>query len=110
MKKKGGKIRVRKKGSYKRTLRLSDTKPEFYFKLINGKSIKNILGLADDLDKIPDEVLYHHVNPQRNDFSNWLRDIFKQKKLADEISKVQSRLEIQVILLKFIVKQLKRLR
>lgn|SRR3989338_604714 len=107
MKKRGRKSKVRKKSSYKKGLALSDTKPEFYFRLINGKKIKNPFGLINALDRMPDEVFYHHVNPQRNDFSNWIRDIFKQKKLADEMSKAQSRDGTQLILLKFIVKKLK---
>lgn len=102
--KKRGKNKIRRK-SYKKTL--ANTKPEFYFRLVNGQKIKNIFGLANALDKMPDEVFYHHVNEQRNDFSNWIKDIFKQKKLTDEVSKVRSRLETQVILLKFIVRKLK---
>ena len=105
MKKRGKKKVVRRKSSYKKVL--TNTKPEFYFRLINGQRIKNLLGLVNALDKMPDDVFYHHANQQRNDFSNWIRDIFKQKNLANEVSKTQSRLETQVILLKFIVKKLK---
>ena len=102
--KKRGKNKVRRK-SYKKAL--ANTEPEFYFRLINGQKIKNLFGLVSDLDKMPDDVFYHHVNEQRNDFGNWVRDIFKQKKLADEIIKARSRLEVQVTLLKFIVKKLR---
>ena len=105
MKKRGKKTGVGRKSSYKKVL--DNAKPEFYFRLINGQKIKNLLSLVNVLDKITDDVFYHHVNEQRNDFSNWIRDIFKQKKLADEIAKVHNRLETQVILLKLIVKKLK---
>ena len=104
MKKRGNKKRIRMK-DYKRAL--SNTKPEFYFVLNNGQKIKNLFGLVNALDKMPDNIFYHHVNEQRNDFSNWINDIFKQKTLANEISKAKNRLETQVILLKFIVKKLK---
>ena len=105
MKKRGKKKVVRSKSSYKKVS--ANTKPEFYFKLINGQKIKNLFGLVYALDKMPDDVFYHHANQQRNDFSNWIMDIFKQKKLADEISKARNSLETQVILLKFIVRKLK---
>ena len=104
MKKIGHKKRVKRK-SYKRAL--SNTKPEFYFVLNNGQKMKNLFDLVNALDKMPDDAFYHHVNEQRNDFSNWIRDIFKQKTLVNEISKTKNRLETQVVLLKFIVKKLK---
>ena len=105
MKKRGKKNGVRRKSIYEKVL--ANTKPEFYFRLINGQKIKNLFGLVYALDRVSDEIFYHHVNEQRNDFSNWVRDIFKQKKLAEDISKVRSKLETQVVLLKFIVKKSK---
>lgn len=87
---------------------LHDTKPEFYFKLVDGNRIKNLYALANAMEKMPDWVFYHHSNQQRNDFSNWIWDIFRQKRLAEDMSKAQSRLEAQVTLLKHIVSRLKK--
>jgi len=56
--KKRGKNKVRRK-SYKKAL--ANAKPEFYFRLVNGQRIKNFFGLVSALDKMPDEVFYHHV-------------------------------------------------
>jgi hypothetical protein len=85
---------------------LKDTKPEFYFKLIDGSEIKNLLGLADALGKMSDDVFYYHVNEQKNDFSNWIRDIFKQEELATDIMEFKNRLETEASILKFLVKEL----
>ena len=84
-----------------------DTKPEFYFKTIDGSDIKNLFELANDLERMSDDTYYFHVNGQRNDFSNWIRDIFNEHKLADDISKTGNRLEAEICLLKFIIEKLK---
>ena len=84
-----------------------DIKPEFYFKLIDSSEIKNLLELADALEKMSDDVFYYHVNEQKNDFSNWIRDIFKEKDLADNIKKSNSRAEAEISILKFLVNKLR---
>ena|SRR3989338_1575467 len=85
---------------------LKDAKPEFYFKLIDGSKIKNLLELADALHSMSDDSFYYHVNEQRNDFSSWIRDVFKENDLADNIAKLNSRLEAEICILRFLVKEL----
>jgi len=85
---------------------LKDTKSEFYFKLIDGSELKNLLELADALDKMSDDVFYYHINEQKNDFSNWIRDVFKEKELADNIVKRNSRIETEKVILRFLVNKL----
>jgi hypothetical protein len=80
-------------------------KPEFYFKLIDGSEIKNLMELADALHNMSDDVFYYHVNEQRNDFSNWIKDVFKHEKLANEILK-SNKPETESIVLRFLVKEL----
>ena len=84
-----------------------DTKPEFYFKVIDGSEIKNLLELADSLEKMSDDAFYFHVNSQRNDFSNWIRDVFHEDGLADSVAKKGGRLEASICILKFIIEKLK---
>jgi hypothetical protein len=86
---------------------LKNVKPEFYFKLIDGSEIKNLLELADALDRMTDDVFYYHVNEQRNDFSNWVRDVFNEKDLAESIEKLNNKLETEISVLKFLVNKLK---
>ena len=83
---------------------LDDAKPEFYFKLIDGSEIKNLLELADSLHSMSDDSFYYHVNGKRNDFSNWIKDIFKENDLADNVAGLNSRLEAEICILRFLVK------
>jgi hypothetical protein len=87
---------------------LNNVHKDFYFSLIDGSSIKNLLELVNALDKMSDDVFYYHVTPEKNDFANWIRDVFKEKNLAEEITKVNSRLETEVCLLKYLVKELSK--
>ena len=87
---------------------IENTKPEFYFKLIDGSETKNLQELAEAFHYMSDDVFYYHVNDQKNDFSNWVRDVFKQEKLADIVLKSNSRLEAETNILRFLVKELTR--
>lgn len=86
---------------------LSDAKPKFYFKLMNGPEIKNILELANALRNMPNEVFYHHSNDQKNDFGNWIRDVFKLEELSKEIWNC-NKLETEVRILRFLVEKLSK--
>ena len=78
--------------------------PEQYFSLCTGVLLKNIKELAFALDYLSDEELGHHVNADKNDFSTWIHHVFKEKKLARKLSQVQDRKDMQLILLKHIVR------
>ncbi len=57
------------------------------FHLSNGQVINNIKELYDMINHMPEDVFFHHVNDQRNDFSNWVRDVMGEKTLAQSIAK-----------------------
>ena len=73
---------------------LLDVSPSNFFILSNGMKIKNPIELADSLRTMPNKVFEYHVNPHKNDFSNWIKDIIKDNKLADEIYKAESKNEM----------------
>ena len=83
--------------------RKKEIDPEHYFSLCTGGLIKDIKELVFALDYLSDEELNNHVNESKNDFSNWVRDVFQENKLAEEISEIQDRKDIQLALLKHIV-------
>ncbi|MEK6808158.1 MAG: DUF5752 family protein [Nanoarchaeota archaeon] len=85
---------------------ISDTKPEFYFRLNNGAVVKSIPELADALSKIPEDIFNYHSNDNRNDFSSWIRDVFGEKELAEELSKVSCKTDAQLCVLRYLVKML----
>ncbi|HOR41550.1 MAG TPA: hypothetical protein PK111_00010 [Atribacterota bacterium] len=55
---------------------------EHYFYLHNSTPIKNLAELIDQLVNMDQELFSYHVNPDNNDFANWLRDVFGFKELA----------------------------
>jgi hypothetical protein len=73
--------------------------PEEYFKCFNGKTLKNIQDLKDELQLIIQgkntENFSHHVTPERNDYATWLQNVFMKKRLA---ARVQSKRKPEDIL------------
>ena len=90
----------------KKVLILKEIKPEYYFLMIDGSTVKNLFELADALQSMSDDVFYYHVTNDRNDFSNWVRDVFCEKELADELNKLHSKMETQVAVLRHLLKKL----
>ena len=59
--------------------------PEHYFILHGGKIIKDLEELVQVLKTIDKKTFEYHVNNSKNDFANWIRYVFKIKKLAEDI-------------------------
>ena len=74
------------------------------FILKDGRILKDVIELSNALDHMSDDVFNHHVNNSRNDFRNWTRDVFGERELAAELEKAKTRNEMQLTLLKHIVK------
>jgi len=70
---------------------LSDVPEEHNFWCNNGSVFKNLKELNNELKKMDDNTHDHHVNTERNDFSNWIKDIVQDEKLANELTKKKNR-------------------
>jgi len=77
--------------------------PDKYFVLCSGGLIKDMEELALMLDHISDDEFRHHVNYERNDFCCWLKDVFNEIELAEELGKTKDKKDTQIIILKHIV-------
>ena len=98
MAKKKTKKRSTKEKSAKK---LKNCPVEFEFVICSsGKRLKNIKELAHELDEMSEDIFQHHVNGFNNDFSNWIEHVFGEKKLADEMRKMDDRIKIQIKLFK----------
>ena len=69
---------------------LQDTKPENSFYCANGEVLKNLSMLARKLETMTEQEFQHHANPSKNDFHNWVRDIYQDYGLADELLKAKT--------------------
>jgi hypothetical protein len=53
----------------------------------DGKVLTNIAELADALRNMSEDTYRYHVNADKNDFANWLRDVVGDATLAGQVAK-----------------------
>ena len=82
---------------------------DYHFHVTNGEKIQDMNELLRALQKMDDASFTFHVNAEKNDFSTWVKDVFKQGDLAAELKKATSRTELELVLHKFVNKKLERL-
>ena len=105
MAKKAAKKATRK--ATKRTSKKLKAAPEeFAFVLLDGRQLRSVQELIDALETMSDETFEHHVNEMRNDFSNWLDDVFKEPSIAEEIKVINNQIELHAKLIKRLAKRL----
>ncbi len=83
---------------------LKDIPPHLYFWTKKGIVIRNLEELLAILEQMDDETFTHHVNNEKNDFSNWIKSVFHEKELAEEILHTLSKDGIIRILKKRVTK------
>lgn len=54
----------------------------------NGAVYENYYQLLEGLKSMTGETFTRHVNKEKNDFMNWVRDVFGDNRLAKEIAKL----------------------
>lgn len=78
---------------------LSKQAPESQqFTLINGQKLKCLNDLRKALSYMKPEEFNHHVNSERNDFANWTRGSLLLNQLADKMSNLKTKQEIELLL------------
>lgn len=108
---KNKKTNIKKKSKSVKTAKkakLENAPVEQYFILANGQPVKNVKELADVLEHVGEEVFNHHVTPDRNDFANWTRDVFKELELAEELSGIKDKNHARITLYKHVIKKLEK--
>jgi len=63
----------------------------FYCK--NGKVAHSLEDLAEILKDMPSDEFSHHVNPFKNDFSNWIMHVLQNPELAGTVRKCNTKEE-----------------
>jgi len=98
--------KLSEKKAEKKTSIIVDAEPKYYFLVIDGSELKNMMELTDALQRMSDDVFYHHVGNGFNHFADWIRDIFGEKEVADNIRDSHNKMEMQVVLLRYFLKKL----
>ncbi|HLC78480.1 MAG TPA: hypothetical protein VJH92_05115 [Candidatus Nanoarchaeia archaeon] len=55
------------------------------FWLANGKVVGSLKQLYEVLKKLDEKIFCLHVNEEKNDFYNWVKDVFNDNNLADDL-------------------------
>ena len=69
---------------------LADVPQEYVFWCCDGQILKNLKELRDAFAIMSEDTFAHHVNVEKNDFHNWVRDIIKDEVLASSMLKATS--------------------
>ncbi len=66
---------------------LADVPEEYAFRFSDGQTLRNMKELGDVLKTMKEETYVSHANTEKNDFTNWVRDIIKDGMLAKDLQK-----------------------
>jgi hypothetical protein len=91
---------------FKRHLLHTEVVPEKYFILCDGRKIKSVKELADVLQLISEDIYKYHVTDSKNDFSNWINDVFGEPELAKKVRTVHNRLETSIELYRYMFRKI----
>jgi hypothetical protein len=72
---------------------LAKVPEENIFWCYGGATFRDLGELAQGLAAMSDEVFGHHVNAEKNDFCNWIRDVIADAELAGELAAATTRLQ-----------------
>jgi hypothetical protein len=78
---------------------LADVKPEHTFLVKNGKQLKNLVELEQELEQMDDATFQHHVTDEKNDFYNWIKHSVKDAYLAKQLVNIKDRELMRTVLL-----------
>jgi hypothetical protein len=67
--------------------RLGNVPDDKRFWCQDGKVVKNLKELEEALNNMSDETFHYHSVEDKNDFSNWVRDVVGDTALANQLQK-----------------------
>ena len=68
--------------------------PESYFILHNGRAIKNLAEMENELRIADEQTFLYHIGRGKNDFAEWIKNIWGDEKLAEQIKPLKTRKEM----------------
>jgi len=77
--------------------RLSRVPGAKVFRCNDGKDLRNLEELSVALSNMTEQTFSHHVTEQKNDFSNWIKDVIGDSTLAKSLTKASDRAQANQI-------------
>jgi len=87
---------------------LGEAPQEYEFFLSDGRKLKSVYELIDALETMNDDLFGQHVNKAKNDFSNWIKDVFKEPSVAKELKRIEDKIETQKLLMRRLIQAAKK--
>ena len=84
----------------------TEAAPHNQFFVSDGSIIKNVAELVEALEKMHEDTYKSHANEQKNDFGNWVKDVFGQHELAENLKSAASKADAQLAVAKTLLKEL----
>ena len=78
------------------------------FVLKDGNKVGNLFDLASAMENMHQETYSFHANEQKNDFSSWIKDVYGEPQIAENVAKAQNRTQAQLEILKALMSRVKR--
>ncbi|MCD6464397.1 hypothetical protein J7L02_02640 [Candidatus Woesearchaeota archaeon] len=79
--------------------KLKSEKPKNqWFYCVNGWAFRNVFELRAALPDMPEWVFAHHCNDLKNDFAEWVRNVFEAPELASKMFKAKTKQELMAVL------------
>ena len=70
---------------------LADVPAEYVFRCHDGRVLQSMKELGNALNTTTDQTYVFHANAQKNDFTNWVRDIITDERLAKDLQHATNR-------------------
>ncbi len=70
---------------------LADVPEEYVFRCCDTGVFRNMRELRDGLANMSEGAYDYHANAEKNDFSQWVKDIIKDEKLAADLRNAPSK-------------------
>jgi len=74
----------------KQKVTIINAENELCFWVNNGPILRNLKDLKNALKKISEETFKYHVNKEKNDFANWVKNVLGDKILANKLAKIKT--------------------
>jgi len=76
------------------------------FWVCDGRVLHNLFDLANAFKDMKDSTFKYHANKQKNDFSEWVKNILNNLELANELARTITKDKAELIVLRYIIKKL----